>query len=78
MTNKIEVNPAPYEVNYSKGTLNIEDADTTINIAIGWRMAAKIAHDHLIELDDKEFKNLIKEVDEERNEEINCFKRFIP
>lgn len=68
MTNKIEINPTPYEINYSKGTLNINDSDTAINIMIEWRVATKIAHDHLIELDDKEFKNFIKKIEEERNE----------
>lgn len=68
MTNKFSIEPEPHEVNYSKGKLNIDDADTTINIAIGWRAASRIAHDYLIELDSKEFKNFIKKIEEERNE----------
>lgn len=68
MTNKFSIEPDPHEVSYSKGNLNIDNSDTTINIAIGWKVSAKITHDHLIELDSKEFKNFIKKIEEERNE----------
>lgn len=68
MTNKFSIEPEPHEVNYSKGTLKIDDADTTINIAIGWKVGKKIASDYINELDDKEFKNFIKKIEEERNE----------
>lgn len=68
MTNKIEINPTPYEIDYSKGTLNINDSDTTVNIAIGWKIGKKIASDYLNKLDDKEFENFIYEMRRKRNE----------
>lgn len=67
MTNKIEINPAQHEVNYSEGNLNIDDSDTTINIAIGWKVAAKITTDYVSELDDLEFENFIYEMRRKRN-----------
>lgn len=69
MTNKIEVNPTPYEIEYSEGTLNINDSDTTINIAIGWKVAAKITTDYVSDLDDLEFENFINEMRRKRNAE---------
>lgn len=68
MINKIEINPIPYEIDYSEGTLNIDDADTTINIAIGWKVGKKIASDYINKLDDKEFENFIYEMRRKRNE----------
>lgn len=68
MTNKFSIEPEPHEVNYSNGNLNIDNADTTINIAIGWKVGKKIATDYINELDDKEFENFIYEMRRKRNE----------
>lgn len=68
MINKIEINPTPYEIDYSEGPLSIDDADTTINIAIGWKVGKKIASDYINKLDDKEFENFIYEMRRRRNE----------
>lgn len=68
MTNKFSIEPEPHEVNYSKGNLNIDNADTTINIVIGWKVAAKITTDYVSKLDDLEFEKFIYEMRRKRNE----------